>query len=119
MSPEAQRIAIAEACGWLVEHRDDGLIKWTVLVSPEGQRIDSTSGIATLANFGCIPDYLGDLNAIHGAEIELLGPDWDEEKWAIYKTKLYQAIEPHRHVINSTAAQRSKALLNVIGKWTE
>lgn len=108
MTPEAQRIAIAEACGWKRIERSEserGLLR--------GQHP------TWMVKSSAVPAYLTDLNAMHEAEILLLGPDWDEEKWAIYKTRLHQTIEPHRHVINSTAAQRAKALLRTIGKWTD
>ena len=52
MTPEAQRIAIAEACGWSYEKNEtyapDGAFWWSK--NPE------------------FPDYLNDLNAMHEAE---------------------------------------------------
>lgn len=116
MTPEAQRIAIAEACGWWVEQRDDGIGKWSVLISPDKKRVDSTSGVATLGNFGCLPDYPNDLNAMHEAEKVL---ENDETKWKEYRDWLYVLLESNRHEINATAAQRANALLKTIGKWRE
>jgi|688.fasta_scaffold2122057_2 hypothetical protein len=98
MSPEAQRIAIAKACGRV--QRPDGF--WF----PKG------------ANYGSqgIPDYLNDLNAMHEAEkiltheqridhMEWLGmcsDDYGYKAWAY---------------VHADAAQRAEAFLRTIGKW--
>jgi hypothetical protein len=120
MSPEAQRIAIAEACGWRVENRDDGQIKWSVLISPDKRPVDSTSGSATLANFGCLPDYLNDLNAIHSAELVL---DWDEQtstQLFNYRCALTKVCGNDRDLIPFASAwQRAEALLKTLGKWDD
>ena len=62
MSPKAQRIAIAEACGWAMKTEQvmhTVGYQWTetreLWVSPTEKR-------------GEPPDYLGDLNAMHAAE---------------------------------------------------
>ena len=120
MSPEAQRIAIAEACGWCVEHRDDGQIKWTVLISPEGKRVDSTSGTATLANFGCIPDYLDDLNAMHEAEMSLPADSDDGIDRHSFRTALRAiCLDSGNDAMHAIAAQRAVAFLHTIGKWDD
>ena len=98
MTPEKQRIAIAEACGIAR--------LWSTALPERTVHCD-------------VPNYLNDLNAMHEAEIAVLGSDWDEEPWARYKHRLYQVIEPHRHVLNSTAAQRAEAFLRTLGKWEE
>jgi hypothetical protein len=56
MKPEQQRIAIAEACGW----QADGpwANYWTHKRGPAGVSIPTES----------LPNYPGDLNAIHEAE---------------------------------------------------
>lgn len=102
MSPEAQRIAIAEACGWTAISRYNG-----IGLSPSGRH-------------ELIPDYLNDLNAIHEAEkIFLVGAV--EENW-----KRYDAYRKHldemvgsedAHV--ATAAQRAEAFLRTLNLWTE
>lgn len=83
MSPEAKRIAIAEACGWVwyrlppfnrdrqyrclflpaVHEYPDQSPQWTV-------RADGTERICNwnyMEREGHVPDYLNDLNAMHGA----------------------------------------------------
>jgi len=93
-TPEQQRIAIAEACGWKPDKRGFG---W---LSPHGY-------------YAPEPDYLNDLNAMHEAmktlslkmgiefcnhlnDMGILG-DWD--------------------MLTATAAQRAEAFLKTIEKW--
>ena len=58
MTPEAQRIAIAEACGWngIANYHNGGPL-W---------------GKSALGLLNAIPDYLNDLNAMHEALRALL-----------------------------------------------
>jgi len=110
MTPEKQRIAIAEACGWRIERRDiTGYSVWEPGAEVPAQLTNNLENK--------LPDYLSDLNAMHEAELAMFGKDWDEEPWARYKDCLYQVIELHRHVLNATAAQRAEAFLRTIGKW--
>jgi hypothetical protein len=105
MSPEAQRIAIAEACG----------LSTFPLNATWGRGLcERDDGTPTT-----LPDYPNDLNAMHEAELAVFGNDWDEALWATYKYALYGVIEMNRHVINSTAAQRAEALLRTLGKWED
>jgi hypothetical protein len=64
MTSEAQRIAIAEACGWKVEQTD---FKTFTLIEPNGKRWErfDSGEIAWTSNV--IPNYLNDLNAMHDA----------------------------------------------------
>jgi len=104
MSPEAQRIAIAEACG----------------LSPR----KSWGGVIIDRLGYSIPDYLNDLNAMHDAIMSLdLG--WRVE----FKYKLELVVTPILNemlgrcvpstdaLINATAAQRAEAFLRTLGKW--
>jgi hypothetical protein len=114
MTPDAQRIAIAEACGWvdICTHEIAGrtvYYGWHPTLHPKKTRRYEAP----------MPNYLNDLNAMHKAEEALLGKDWDELLWAKYQDWLYTIIEAHRHVINATAAQRAEALLRTIGKWED
>lgn len=77
MSPEAQRIAIAEACGWKgPDHPDNlaGMDGWwsqqrgVWWMMPSGDRVMLSS----------VPDYLNDLNAIHEAEKTLDAEEYKE-----------------------------------------
>jgi hypothetical protein len=97
MTPEAQRIAIAKACE-----------KW-----PLGW---PSSHISETERLSSVPDYLNDLNAMHEAETAFGNC---EIEWHKYAAILLRCIEPHRHAIHATAAQRAEAFLRTLGKWEE
>ncbi len=106
MTPESQRIAIAEACGlseigWMYE---------TLMHAGTGTFLD-------------VPEYLTDLNAMHEAEKALnhnmsahyadqlcllVGIDWNSDA----------EFDEFFKLSNATAAQRAEAFLKTIGKWT-
>ena len=94
MSPEAQRIAIAEACGILSKDKWGSLYK-----TPRGILRDC-------------PDYPTDLNAMHEAEKVLTLPERRK-----YRKTLLGHCEPASIAIHATAAQRAEAFLLTIGKW--
>lgn len=107
MTPERQRIAIAEACGWTIS---DGIGDW---ISP----ID---GCAYCDN--AIPDYLNDLNAMHEAEGTMeLQTSGRYAEWLTdvvkNKTGLPWVDAGSFAHIHATAAQRAEAFLRTIGKW--
>jgi predicted ATPase len=98
MTPEQQRIAIAEACGWKEEE----------------------FGPSWYQSYTKMPDYLNDLNAMHEAEKTLdddLDLDYSENleivtgaRWGAnnsYDMSKYRS---------ATAAQRAEAFLRTIGK---
>ena len=96
MTPDKQRIAIAEACGIVSKDKWGSLYK-----TPRGILRDC-------------PDYLNDLNAMHEAEKVL---DYNQ-------MNRYQNFELSRFVCtgttwicSSTAAQRAEAFLRTLGKW--
>jgi hypothetical protein len=99
MTPEQQRIAIAESCGWKTGYRD-----------PEA--------------WHPLPDYLNDLNAMHEAEQvlfpvkvhDLHGPDLVKEYGAILQ---HLCCGHPGGAIRATASQRAEAFLRTIGKWEE
>ncbi len=65
-----------------------------------------------------LPDHINGIEALghmHEAEKELMGDC--EIKWHKYKCSLYQIIEPHRHVLHSTAKQRAIALLKTFNLY--
>lgn len=113
MTPEKQRIVIAEFC----------LPKWQQLQYGNG-------GVwYFLADGGWnkVPDYLSDLNVMHEAE-KLMN---DSQK-AYFVGHLMQIVpndNPNDCIksvtrakfkyINATSAQRAEALLRTIGKWEE
>ncbi len=71
-------------------------------------------------NASVIPDYTGDLNAIHEAENAL---DVDvmstESPGFTYHWHLCEAVPRDRQPFRATAAQRSEAYLRTIGKWVD
>jgi hypothetical protein len=120
MSPEAQRIAIAEVCGY--RH---GESKPFWMATPVGQPFVACS-------VDKLPDYLNDLNAMHEAEkfipqrdrclypgnlIKSTGPDGiidlvdDYGEWSTSESTSFFAL------IHATAAQRAEAFLRTLGKW--
>ena len=116
MTPEQQRIAIAEACGWkLVEDNPDYEPYWE---DPKGNMI------AKVGSQNRLPDYLNDLNAMHEAEKLFYGNPNLPKK---YTQQIKNAIRREAGVtkaqmdfdmcITATAAQRAEAFLRTIGKW--
>ena len=109
MTPEAQRIAIAEACGWrmgteTVEHIDG--FQWTET------RKFWTSPTRKIYS---LPDYLGDLNAMNEAEKVLT--DETAEWFRAWLVRL-SGYKQYR-VVSCTAAQRAEAFLRTIVKWQD
>ena len=102
MKPEAQRIAIAEACGW--------------------SAIDDVSWIARVPESDLggnrhreIPNYLNDLNAMHEAEKMLTG-----DQCKLYFRTLFDVVGNSlspMNMVHATAVQRAEAFLRTRGKW--
>jgi len=100
MTPEQQRIAIAESCGWTECVNNPARGRGLLGLPPQSSFLGLTS----------VPDYLNDLNDMHEAEKVLTADQW-------YK---YDRLMPLRdpQKIHSPAAQRAEAFLRTIGKWT-
>ena len=116
MTPEAQRIAIAETCGW----------KWEILWTGElhGKPIGEQGPLRE------VPDYLNDLNAMHKPEKFILSTDL----YIQYVNYLFRSVGLNRTyymgatpevfpadrqfaVFHAGASQRAEAFLRTIGKW--
>lgn len=97
MNPEAQRIAIAEFCGWKSIGREKNLPLY---------------GWISPGPLEEIPDYCNDLNAMHEAEKVLTNIQREH-----YRTELVYQYSGGD--IFATAAQRAEAFLRTIGKWKE
>ena len=102
MTPEQQRITIAEFCGW------------TDISLGLGTEFRTSSG-------GLVKDPLNDLNAMHEAEKYLsdrqkIGYYLDLSLW---REDTGELTENLYEVVHATAAQRAEALLKTIGKWEE
>ena len=114
MRPEAQRMAIAEACGW--------------------RKVDQPKdlGFGVMARPKCwyflhqLPDYPADLNAMHEAEKVLTRQQqWDY----LYALGIEDheappcplAFDPDsvRLAIFATAAQRAEAFLKTLNLWED
>ena len=102
MTPEQQRIAIAEACGWTVTH-------WKV--NPFDV-IATKDGTEYLLKH--LPNYPFDLNAMHEAEKVLTWKNQGDYAAALGRS--YDGSFPH---VTATASQRAEAFLRTIGKWEE
>jgi len=120
MTPEQQRVAIAEACGWTATVDDDQF--WRATRADGSMTSDLWCSMSSVWNVG-IPDYLNDLNAMHEAEKVLT-----EEQDLEYSEALEQVVEGRfvtnnaedmRRLRSATAAQRAEAFLRTIGKWEE
>jgi hypothetical protein len=100
MTPESQRIAIAEACGWKVHPKD----KW-VVIPPNSPH--SVQPLYTL------PDYLNDLNAMHKAKLSLS----PEELGTFTCILIQMGVDRNFHFMVATAEQQAEAFLRTIDKW--
>ena len=118
MTPEAQRIAIAEACGW--EWKANGFSYHPYPGWYKGH--EQCHVVALLSSE--LPDYLNDLNAMH--EVERTGLK-DINELNRYADELDKVCVPThicslthwQSVVMATAAQRAEAFLRTIGKWKD
>lgn len=121
MTPEAQRIAVAEACGWNIQDAacPTGVRMWTHPKHPYGWRADSD-----------LPNYPADLNAMHEAEKVLTFSQRAE--YAVNLQEIlgccivgYVSGDYHNELrqlakfAGATAAHRCEAFLRTIGRWEE
>jgi hypothetical protein len=103
MTPEQQRIVIAEACGWK-NCRVESIAGQTRLLGK--WPLDSTSS----DGFSVPPDYLNDLNAMHDAEKTLTNSQWVE-----YGGQLRVLCDRAEiWSIHATASQRAEAFLKTL-----
>ncbi len=102
MSPEQQRIKIAEACGW--EHiREREFGRGLVGVHP------------TIKDHCGIYDYLSDLNAMHEAE-RVLGEKLNDYTRVLSLVANTPFTVP---LVCATAAQRAEAFLKTLNLWAD
>jgi len=109
MTKEAQRISIAEACGW-TNIRKSG---------PMNKLIGDQAGYKDGHGFA-IPDYLNDLNAMNEVE-EMLRPPHQPDfvLWLKYSEQILPQICGERVAVHASAAQRAEAFLRTINKWDD
>lgn len=112
MTPEQQRIAIAESCGWKWKAKVKGAIKvWHK--PPDMVFYDHQ-----------LPDYPNDLNAMHDAEKSCILETF--EKSLLFRNALHKiCCDGHNYKIeasliwHATAAQRAEAFLRTLNLWKE
>ena len=109
MNPEKQRIAIAEACGWVIEKVWDG----SLIGKPKNEQ----------GPMDDLPDYLHDLNAMHQAE-KILTFEQQTDYMYILATTDTLSIPPTQFTLNegwylthATSAQRAEAFLKTLNLW--
>ena len=112
MNPNKQRIAIAEACGWVfMDGGNFSGIDYKSVKPPHGLTYTMSHRAAILST----PDYLVDLNAMHEAEKVLT-----DKQYNIFALRLGPLTSMRRRqYISATATQRAEAFLRTIGKWEE
>lgn len=119
MKKEAQRIAIAEACGRDCDPEEarewDSRGQWCC------HPYDKHNNKLISQNMH-LPDYLNDLNAMHKAE-KVIRKSWDTYFEFLIKIR-WRDAQPERHPADlspagATAAQRAEAFLKTLGLWEE
>ena len=127
MTPEQQRIAIAEACGWTREYAD--VPTWNNSLNSYQGGYEPVQTLLFRKERKCfiaenLPDYLHDLNAMHEAE-KVLTEDQLSDYGAFLKGKDNESVSlytpEHREIAKvamASAAQRAEAFLRTIDKWT-
>ncbi len=114
MDKNAQRIAIAEACGWKLPN---GIYFGKLHISPDG----SETGLEP-------PDYLNDLNAMHEAEKTLTASQeigYRSQLQTVfadasgYSKELFGWYTATQKAYMATAAQRAEAFLKTLWLWKE
>jgi len=114
MTPDQQRIAIAEACGWKryepnPESISRGYPKWGYWIKPV---------FSFREPLEYPPDYLNDLNAMHVAEKVLT-----DETWPIYLSLLTKKdqktlTQTWMPVAHASASTRAEAFLRTLNLYT-
>jgi len=136
MKPEAQRIAIAEACGWTEIHASEftDSPSGTFAEPPESWWKTAPSHFYCNKGRACmdLPNYLGDLNAMHEAEKALSNHQRahyanclnkllfvDGDAVITYNDEIAPDLLEDFAVAHTTAAQRAEAFLRTLGLWQE
>lgn len=112
MNPQEINKRIAIACGWTEhEYGDGGMYGWT---APGGEYRPSCFRPYYYEDE--LPNYHGDLNAMHEAEKILPVRNWT--RYCQYLAELGGGSV--RFVsVHTTSAQRAEAFLRTIGQWEE
>lgn len=108
MKTEAQRIAIAEACGWIIKKE----YRYYNLYNPQGILVGGELYADLLDCF--MPDYLNDLNAMAVAE-EILTDEQAEE----YDERLSKHGIFGSYTWAASANEKSEQFLKTLKLWEE
>jgi len=119
MNTEAQKTAIAIACGW--KYTDNDPDQYPYWLAPKGDwRYENPLDANLFPK--AFPNYLNDLNAMNEVEKTL-----SKEQWLVWLDKMATILKLRADVpwdykdaiavARSTAAQRAEAFLRTIGKW--
>ena len=129
MTPDKQRIALAEFEGWKSCRNYKGEIYCDDATEPGYVETNDLKGTPPKGGYlQELPDYLSSLDAMHEAEKTLTDEQFNDHymKWlvqpAIEFDKAYGCLDNivyTRACISATASQRAEAFLRTIGKWTE
>ena len=121
MTPDQQRIAIATTCDWTDIRRQ------RLYLGDQDLRGTKLKGAEKYRNR--LPDYLGDLNAMHEAKKVLcdkgLMLEFVNQLVGITCSAMgfrWNKLTEHDHVIlvaNATAEQEAEAFLRTLGLWEE
>lgn len=119
MTPQEQRIAIAEFCGWKKYIPDHGIESYLFYNPDLGELIQDSYSADML------PNYPNDLNAMHEAEKLLSGQQWSDYVVMLERNYLsfpiWKEMNPSTAIgigcVHATSQQRSEAFLRTIGKW--
>jgi|694.fasta_scaffold17838_11 hypothetical protein len=99
MNPEAQRIAIAKACGW------------EKIPLPKDLGCGASAPEKKWYLIHQLPDYINDLNAMAAAESIIIKAG--AQTIRLYEDALQKFVA---NIVFATAAQRAEAFLRTIGK---
>ncbi len=121
MTPERQRIAIAEACGWIPCATSHLTLSERLTYGDRWWRHPEDKTVASLAN---LPDYLTDLNAMHEAEkvlVEHHGLYWFTlaEVVSGFKWEEFDYSNEYflKDIACATAPQRAEAFLRTLNLY--
>lgn len=111
---EEKRVLIAEACGWQIGVKTGD---WPHnVVNPAGEVVYSWAESVTDPHFiDSLPDYFGDLNAIHSAERAHLETLTNRKYWLTLSDVIGNGIQIGHW--SATAAQYAEAFGRTLNLW--
>jgi hypothetical protein len=111
MTPESQRIAIAEVCGFSEIRMSKHWELWDE--EPRSRLV----GVTSYCSIVQVPNYLTDLNAMHEAEKQLIAKS-QQDRFMYYLQQGY-ASDQFWCIAHATAAQRAEAFLRTLNLWKD